>query len=163
MIMIQLCSMAFQLAQLSKGEVTMKILHFFILSLFLFSTAGRADIAVVVHPDAKINQLSISQVKRIYLSKMKTFPGTSEEVVPIDQEDTSDVYAEFIKLALRKSESQLASYWSRMMFTGGGTMPKPTENGSEGVKMLVSNNPNLIGYIEKDAVDNRVKVVLWIP
>ena len=141
----------------------MKLYQILLLTLFCFSATTQADIAIVVHPDAKIDRLNVNEVKRIYLSKMKVFPGTNVEVFPIDQDGSSDIYAEFIKVALRKTESQLVSYWSRMMFTGGGAMPKPTENGDEGVISLISENPNFIGYIDKSAVDNRVKVVLTIP
>ncbi len=140
----------------------MRKLQLLILSLVIFSSVSYADIVVIVNPEAKVDALSEGEVKRIYLSKLKTFPNGGE-IVPIDQAKASKIYEAFYTTVVKKSISQISAYWARAVFTGAGMPPKQSEGGSAGVKKLVADNPNLIGYIEKEAVDSSVKVVLTIP
>ena len=140
----------------------MKIIKFFILSLLTLPCFSHADIAVIVSQKASVATLSIGEVKRIYLSKLKELPN-GEEVVPIDQNSESAIYAEFYENAVKKSLKQLRSYWTRMVFTGGGSPPKQSTDGSSAIIALVANNPNMIGYINMEDVDDSVKVILTVP
>lgn len=91
------------------------------------------------------------------MGKTKSFPDGSQ-AVPVDQNEGSATRATFNEKVLNKSDSQLKSYWSRLIFTGKGTPPKESGTDAE-VKALVANNPNIIGYIDSAAVDASVKVV----
>ena len=48
------------------------------------------------------------------------------------------------------------------MFTGKGTPPKEYAGNAE-VKKAVAADPKAIGYIDKSAVDDTVKVILTLP
>lgn len=130
------------------------------LSALLFSLAAStsfAETSVIVsanNPNAAIDQNLIS---KIFLGKTKKFPDGTQ-ALPVDQDEGSSVRDEFNKTVLGKSDSQLKSYWSRLIFTGKGTPPSQSGNDAE-VKGLVANNPNLIGYIDSASVDSSVKVV----
>jgi len=122
----------------------------------LVSHCSFADIAVVVHPSNSAT-IDSSAVSLLFLGKLKSFPGGSQ-AIPITQIETNSVATEFNKKVLRKSSSQLKAYWSKLVFTGKGTPPRSMTNDSE-VISLISTNPNLIGYVDASAVDDRVKVV----
>lgn len=130
------------------------------LSALLFSLAAStsfAETSVIVsanNPNATIDQNHIS---KIFLGKTKKFPDGTQ-ALPVDQDEGSSVRDEFNKTVLGKSDSQLKSYWSRLIFTGKGTPPSQSGNDAA-VKGLVANNPNLIGYIDSASVDSSVKVV----
>jgi ABC-type phosphate transport system substrate-binding protein len=96
-------------------------------------------------------------VSRIFLGKAKSFPNGSQ-ALPVDQDEGSKTREAFNTSILGKSDSQLKSYWSRLIFTGKGTPPKQSGTVAE-IKTLVADNPNIIGYIDSSAVDATVKVV----
>ncbi len=56
----------------------------------------------------------------------------------------------------------MQAIWSKIVFTGKGKPPKECKSSVE-VKKVVSENVNAIGYIEKSAVDDSVKVIATIP
>lgn len=127
------------------------------LLISLASTVTFADTSVIVsasNPNATLDQATVS---KIFLGKAKSFPDGSQ-ALPVDQDEGSAVREAFNNSVLGKSDSQLKSYWSRLIFTGKGTPPKPSGDDAS-VKSLVSNNPNIIGYIDSSAVDASVKVV----
>ena len=62
---------------------------------------------------------------------------------------------------LEKNDSQLRAYWSRVVFTGIGK--PPSEHGGDvEIRKLVADNPNVIGYIDKNKLDDSVHAVLLI-
>ncbi len=79
-------------------------------------------------------------------------------MLPIDQSEGANARHEFYRKIVNKSESQLKSYWSRLIFTGKGQAPQVVGSNDD-VKSIISNNPNLIGYIDSSAVDASVKVI----
>lgn len=121
------------------------------------SFSSFAEVSVVVHPS---NSSSIDKeaVSRIFLGRMKDFNGNGE-AVPIAQEEGSPARSEFNDKVVGKSDSQLKSYWSKLVFTGKGTPPKEVVSDAEILK-LVSQNPAMIGYVDSSSVDSSVKVVL---
>lgn len=128
-----------------------------ILLISLASSIVSAEISVIVSINNPNSAMDQSTVAKIFLGKAKSFPDGTQ-AVPVDQDDGSATRDGFNSKILGKSASQLKSYWSRLIFTGKGTPPK--QSGDDvGVKSLVANNPNIIGYIDSSAVDATVKVV----
>jgi ABC-type phosphate transport system substrate-binding protein len=130
------------------------------LMVLFFSTLTSlvsAETAVVVAASNGNATMDKSTISKIFLGKSKSFPDGSQ-AIPIDQKDGSPVRGAFNSSVLGKSASQLKSYWSRLIFTGKGTPPKQSDSDAD-VKSLVSNNPNMIGYIDAASVDASVKVI----
>jgi ABC-type phosphate transport system substrate-binding protein len=127
------------------------------LLISIAASSAFAETAVIVsaeNPNASIDK---NLVSKIFLGKTKSFPDGTQ-ALPIDQDEGSSVRQDFNSKILGKSDSQLKSYWSRLIFTGKGTPPSQSGNDAA-VKGLIANNPNLIGYIDASAVDSSVKVV----
>lgn len=130
-----------------------------LLASCLFSTSLSAAIAIVVHPS---NGATITKedVSRLYTGRTNNFPdGTS--AVPVNLADSAPLRADFDDKALGRSSSQVKAYWSKLVFTGKGTPPKEVASAAE-VLQLVSNNPNIIGYVDSAEVNGDVKVVLTL-
>lgn len=125
-------------------------------ALFTLPCSGFAEIAVIVNP-ANQTSMTNEEISMLYLGKAKRFPNGAS-AVPIDREEGSDVRAQFVDKALGKSESQIKSYWSRLIFSGKGMPPKIAESDGE-VKELVARNPDIIGYIDSASIDDSVKVL----
>lgn len=120
------------------------------------SQSTLASITVIVHPSNN-NDLNKSAITRLFLGKTKKFPdGTI--AIPLNQDESKNITEEFNSKALRKSSSQLKAYWSKLVFTGKGTPPKNAED-NKAVLDIVAQNPNVIGYISSDIVNDKVKAV----
>jgi len=118
-----------------------------------YATAGAV---VVVGASSPIGAASKSDVVKIFLGKKKALPGSS--AIPIDQDSGNSARVDFYKNTVKKSEAQLKSYWSRLIFTGKGQAPQVVGNDGD-IKSMVATNPNLLGYIEEASVDDTVKVI----
>jgi len=67
--------------------------------------------------------------------------------------------ANFNRKVLKRTELQVRSYWAIRVFTGKGIPPKMLASEKE-IKKLITENPDYIGYIDANLVDDSVKVVL---
>jgi len=64
----------------------------------------------------------------------------------------------FRQSALKKSNSQFKSYWSKLAFTGKGTPPKEVNSAADMIN-AVKADASAIGFIDSAAVTGDVKVV----
>jgi ABC-type phosphate transport system substrate-binding protein len=121
-----------------------------IVALLAATNIQAEDIVVIVNPAARL--ISKEQIADLYL-------GRSAELTPLDQTAGSAIYVQFYKKATGRDAAQVKAIWSRILFTGRGLPPKQLPD-SEAVKKAVAANTNVVGYIEKSAVDASVKVAL---
>ncbi len=126
--------------------------------LWMVSMAVYADdVVIIVHPSNALTEISVNDVKKIYLGKKKFFPG-GEKVIPGDQLKGTQSRKFFYGGIIGKSEAKLKSYWSRLIFTGKGTPPK-TIGFDRVVKEWVASQPKAMGYIMRSEADNSVKIL----
>lgn len=131
----------------------------YILSLTLFASAAQGSIAIIVHNKSELQSLSIHEIQRIYLGKMRHLQsGDPIEPVINDSDSAKD---EFLQTIVAKSWKQFQSYWHVMVFTGKGQPPKELQNDQE-VKKWVSENLNGIGYIQSESVDKSIRSIFEI-
>jgi len=127
----------------------------------LWSAPLWAEVVVIGHPGITADSLSVKQVAKIWLGKSKRIPGGGKAKV-VDQKPGSAVRDEFYKKAVRKTDSQLKSYWAKVMFTGKGAPPKALADDAA-VKDWVVATPGGLGYVDSGSVDDKVKVLLRLP
>lgn len=114
-----------------------------------------AGVVVVVNPKNSASHMTTDQVSQYFL-------GKSTALTPVDQSESSAIRTEFYKKVADKDPGQVKSIWSKLVFTGKGTLPR--ELGSDAdVKKAIAADVNGIGYIDKSAVDSSVKVVADLP
>lgn len=90
------------------------------------------------------------------MGRSKDFPnGDVALTTMISNSPSKD---EFLEKVLGKTDSQARAVWARLTFTGIGTGPKELSDANE-LKKLAATNLNVIGFIDKSAVDGQVKVV----
>lgn len=119
---------------------------------------AHADVVVIVSAKSPITSLTAEQTARIFLGKASSFPGDGD-AVPIDQAEGSPIRDEFYSKVVHKNSAQLAAYWAKVIFTGDGRPPVKLES-NVAVRKAVAKNPNVIGYIDKSAVNKSVRVIL---
>ncbi|MDZ7859161.1 MAG: phosphate ABC transporter substrate-binding protein [Candidatus Krumholzibacteriota bacterium] len=129
--------------------------------LSLMASAVRADeaarVVVVVSSQNPIKTLSRAQLTDIYLGRMNRFPN-GNLVKPVDLSESSPTRGEFYSRYLGRSQSQIKAHWSKLLFTGRG-QPPPTVSSGDAMAELVAENPNTIGYLSPDFLDERLRVV----
>ena len=59
---------------------------------------------------------------------------------------------------LKKTDSQFKAYWAKALFSGKATPPKEVDNDEQMID-LISNNPNMIGFIKSSSTSDNVKVI----
>jgi ABC-type phosphate transport system substrate-binding protein len=130
-------------------------LSFVLAAILGVALPARAELVVVVNPNAPVASMTKEEVAQYFL-------GKSGALTPIDQPESAPIRAEFYKKVADKDLSQAKALWSKLVFTGKATMPREVD-GSAGVKKTVATNPKAIGYIDRSAVDATVKVIYTAP
>jgi hypothetical protein len=118
------------------------------------SAIAQAEVAVIVNAAASAAP-SQSDVANIFLGKDTSLKG-------IDQKGWNPTKEKFYSTLTSKSESQLKSYWSALVFTGKG-QPLQSVDDDASVVAMVGSEANLIGYVDKAAVNDKVKVLFTLP
>ena len=97
-------------------------------------------IAVVVHPDNPVEQLTLEQVARIYMGEISNWSelgGEDRPIVRLSRETNSGTHVYFLETVIRLGNTEDKSIFS------ADTLLLPS---SEGIIAEVSDNPNAIGY-----------------
>jgi ABC-type phosphate transport system substrate-binding protein len=117
---------------------------------------SQAEIAVIVNKNNSVT-INAEEIKGIFLGKINTFPN-GLEAIPLVQKSKTPIANEFTKKVLKKTNSQVQAYWSKLVFTGQGTSPKELSNNKK-VISIVSSNLNTIGYINAKDIPDNVRVI----
>jgi ABC-type phosphate transport system substrate-binding protein len=123
------------------------------LCLLLMARNARADVVVVVSAKCPTTALTALEITQIYM-------GRSKALRPVDTAGNA-LRTEFYTKVAGKDDAQVRALWSRLVFTGKATAPRELSNSAEVVKFVAA-DPNVIGYIEKSAVDSSVKIVYTV-
>ena len=127
-------------------------------ALLLAGAARPAELVVIVSARNPLSALRPEQVVDIFLAQTGRFPG-GDEVVALDLPLGSPLRDEFYSKVAAKSPALMKAYWTKMVFTGRGQPPRELTN-SAAVRKMVADNPSMIGYIDRGALDASVKAVL---
>lgn len=118
---------------------------------------------VVVVVDAKSELLSLTQDEaiNIFLGRHRKFP-TGSAALPVDQPVASALRTEFYRKLVGKELTEINAYWARVYFSGKTNPPLQAASASEVVGYVLGRQGG-IGYMERNQVDARVRIVLSFP
>lgn len=114
---------------------------------------ARDAIAVIVHRDNPVKELTIDQLSDIFSGKIRNWRqvgGEDRPIVRLSREVNSGTHVYFLEAVVRKGKSRDKTLFSR------DTLLLPS---SEGITSEVAQNPNAIGYDGLGYVTDHVKVV----
>ena len=114
---------------------------------------ARDAIAVVVHPQNPVGQLTLQQIADIYSGKInnwKEVGGEDRTIVRLSRETNSGTHVYFLEQVLRLGQKD-----NKTMFATD-TLLLPS---SQGITAEASSNPNAIGYDGLGYVTPEVKVI----
>lgn len=125
-----------------------------LIGLLTIFNVAQAETVVIVSSKNPASRMFSEQAAQFFLGKSTMF-------TPIDQADGSAIRNDFYKKVADKDAAQVKAIWSKLVFTGKATAPKEYKSNAE-VKKAVAEDPKAIGYIDKSAVDDTVKVILTL-
>jgi ABC-type phosphate transport system substrate-binding protein len=117
-------------------------------------------LVVIVNPTIGVQRLTRSEVLDIFLGRYRNFP-TGASALPIDLDASSAARNQFYALLAHKNPADMVSYWARLSFSGKISPPFAV-SGAETAVDIVAANPNAIAYVDRSAVDSRVRIAFEI-
>lgn len=114
-------------------------------------------VIVVVSTSSPLTQISRLHLADLYMGRATRFPN-GKAATPIDQKAGTPARAAFSEEYLGRSEAQMKSYWSKLIFTGRGRPPREADDG-RAMKAIVARDPGAIGYIDARLLDASVRRV----
>lgn len=128
--------------------------RFIAIVAFGCAALAQAEVAVIINP-AAAKEPSRAEVVNIFL-------GRDKSLTALDLQQWSAAKDAFYTQVMSKTESQMTSYWSGLIFTGKGQPPQSVADDAAMVSSVAA-NANMIGYVSADAVTDQVKVLFTLP
>lgn len=137
-------------------------LLFFILAATLILSCltswSRAEetFIIVVHQKNPVPELTVSEIKHIFLGKKRNWPDGSSITLVMNKND--EIHESFTRTMLQKSPTQLSVYWKKILYSGASMLPLAVKD-DEAVKSYLHVHANAISYIASDSLDKQVRQV----
>lgn len=119
--------------------------------------AGDDAFKVIVNPENPVTSVDRDFLRDAYLKKTVEW-GNGTALRPIDLSTRFPQRERFTQDVVRKTPSQLKSYWNQQIFSGKG-VPPPEVDSVEDVIAYVLEHPGAVGYVPASADPGRAKVV----
>ncbi len=116
------------------------------------------DIAVIVHPDVQVEDLSFADLRKIMLGD-RQFWSTGQKVTLIVAEPVDPGRSVLLKKVYNMSEQRFRQFWIGRVFRGESTEGPKVVLSSEGVIEMVSVLDGSIAFVDVDDVPSGVKVL----
>lgn len=116
---------------------------------------ARAQIVVVVNPHNPVRDLSLEELRRLYLGRTTTF-RQNQRVMLLEQ---AAIRRAFYQAALGMNEARVKRHWIGIVFSGETATPPRTIAASDELKRTIAQNTGAIGFIEQTAADPSVKIL----
>jgi hypothetical protein len=139
-------------------EVLILICGLLLLLQPLLVNAEEAGFVVIVNEANPVNELSASQLSKIFMKRVVTWLG-GNQIMPVDQLAESQVRREFSEAIHGKPPAPIVAYWQQQIFSGR-SIPPPERRTDEEVIEYVRENQSAIGYVSSQAeLDRGIKVI----
>jgi ABC-type phosphate transport system substrate-binding protein len=115
------------------------------------------EIVIIVNPSAKIKNITLKDLKRIYECKKKTLEGVGKlALLNLPKENPTRIA--FSKIVLKKTAEEMERFYLKMALSGKGQPPKVVKTEK---KMLefVKKNKRAMGYIRAGIEIKGVKAI----
>jgi hypothetical protein len=120
--------------------------------------AHEIDIAVVVHPDTPVSNLSLVEVRKVFLGD-RQYWSTNVPVVLLIRAPVARERNVVLKIIYQMSESQFKQYWIAKIFRAESASAPKVVYSNDMANELVSAIPGAIAFIDSRDVRNGAKVI----
>jgi ABC-type phosphate transport system substrate-binding protein len=116
------------------------------------------DVAVVVHPDTPISDLSLSEVRKVFLGD-RQYWSTNIPVVLMIRAPVARERDVVLKIIYQMSESQFKQYWIAKIFRAESASAPKVVYSNDMANQLVTAIPGALAFIDSKDVKPGSKVV----
>ena len=120
------------------------------------SRADGDEFVVIANPETEATTIDRGLLRDAFLKKASTWDGVT--LRPIDLAARYAVRERFTRDVLKKSPSQLRSYWNQQIFSGKGVPPPEVESPAAVVR-YVSATRGALGYVPAGTDTAGAKVI----
>ena len=120
------------------------------------TTAAAEAFVVIVHPDNPISSVDRGFLRRAYLKKATAW-GNGSAIRPIDLRSGHSTRTRFTRDVLKKTPSQLRSYWNQQVFSGKG-VPPPQASPEAAIEFVLE-HPGGVGYLPANMDPGGAKII----
>jgi hypothetical protein len=121
-------------------------------------TARGADIAVVVHPDTPVNDLSLAEVRKVLLGE-RQYWNSKLPVVLLIRAPVARERDVVLRVIYQMSESQFKQFWIAKIFRAEAASPPKIVYSSDMEYELVAAMPGAIAFMDARNVRPGLKVL----
>jgi len=110
-------------------------------------TVAKDAIAVIVHPENPVVDLSLLQIRQVFTGKIRKWSdigGHARPIVLVTREEGSGTREAFQKMVMEKEEINLEAL---------------VQDSNGAIRQVVASDPNAIGYISLGLVNEKVKAL----
>ena len=122
--------------------------------------AEEVQIAVIVAANGPHVAADVATLRNVYLKRIVVDPAGGP-LIPVNLPPDTPLRGAFVRSVLRMSDSELQEYWNSAYFHG--TRPPYVLPSQAAVLRFVASTPGAIGYVASCAIDDSVRVVLYVP
>src|ERR1700730_5359346 len=116
------------------------------------------DVAVVVHPDTPISNLSMSEVRKVFLGD-RQYWSTNIPVVLLIRAPVARERDVVLKIIYQMSESQFKQYWIAKIFRAESASAPKVVYSNDMANELVSAIPGAIAFVDARDVRPGLKIL----
>jgi ABC-type phosphate transport system substrate-binding protein len=123
-----------------------------------FAQIRDADVALVVNPDTPISNLSLAEVRKIFLGD-RQYWSANTPVVLLIRAPAARERDVVLKVIYQMSESQFKQYWIAKIFRAESVFPPKVVYSNDMANDLVTALPGAIAFVDSRDVRSGTKVV----
>ena len=112
---------------------------------------------IIVNPANRVSSVGRGFLSNVYLKKVATW-GNDWTVRPVQLSRRFPLREQFTREILKKSPSQLRSYWNRQIFSGKAVPPLEFETQEDVIRYVLANK-GAIGYVAAGVNPRGAKIV----
>ena len=127
-------------------------------ALVLAATANPMDVAIIVHKDNALADVSSLEVEKIFKLETQHWKG-NQRICLVLQEAGSPEKKIVLQKIYAMTDEELRKYWLGKIFRGEIAAFPQTESSGESVRRFVKAVPNAIGFVDAAKADDSVKVL----
>jgi hypothetical protein len=116
------------------------------------------DVAVAVHPDVRVDNLTLAELRRLALGDREFWPG-SVRVTLVIRAPIAHERDVVLKNICQITESQFRQHWISKVFRADTALAPKIAYSTEMAIDMVNRIPGAIAFIDAQEVINRLKVV----
>ena len=119
--------------------------------------ATAEPMAVIVHPDTPVENMTLAEVRRVFLGE-RQYWNAETPVVLIVRAPVAPERTVVLDRIYRMSESQFKQYWIARIFRAEATSTPKVVYSNQTINELVSAIPGAISLVRADAIQPGTKV-----